>query len=170
MQLCHIHFYQKIARKKVARVNAALHIKTASQWFSPNQVGGRVAIGRVHVHDARYSFKARLASFEFAKANCRKRTSSVQLVRFCIWNNHASEFWKKIVWTNASVKRNRVNTIKQLMSLKLAIKMLGERWSSKGGVLLVQNVWYVNAWNYSKKLTYSVSSWVGLDGAKSSVH
>ena len=24
MQLCHIHFYQKIARKKVARVNAAL--------------------------------------------------------------------------------------------------------------------------------------------------
>ena len=25
MQLCHIHFYQKIARKKVARVNAALH-------------------------------------------------------------------------------------------------------------------------------------------------
>ena len=27
MQLCHIHFYQKIARKKVARVNAALHLK-----------------------------------------------------------------------------------------------------------------------------------------------
>ena len=25
MQLCHIHFYQKIARKKVARVNAALN-------------------------------------------------------------------------------------------------------------------------------------------------
>ena len=24
MHLCHIHFYQKIARKKVARVNAAL--------------------------------------------------------------------------------------------------------------------------------------------------
>ena len=24
VQLCHIHFYQKIARKKVARVNAAL--------------------------------------------------------------------------------------------------------------------------------------------------
>ena len=24
MQLCHIHFYQKIARKKVDRVNAAL--------------------------------------------------------------------------------------------------------------------------------------------------
>ena len=26
MQLCHIHFYQKIARKKVARVNAALRL------------------------------------------------------------------------------------------------------------------------------------------------
>ena len=26
MQLCHIHLYQKIARKKVARVNAALWI------------------------------------------------------------------------------------------------------------------------------------------------
>ena len=25
MQLCQIHFYQKIARKKVARVNAALY-------------------------------------------------------------------------------------------------------------------------------------------------
>ena len=25
MQLCQINFYQKIARKKVARVNAALH-------------------------------------------------------------------------------------------------------------------------------------------------
>ena len=33
MQLCHIHFCQKIARKKVARVNAAyetLHITTPS--------------------------------------------------------------------------------------------------------------------------------------------
>ena len=26
MQLCHIHFYQKIAHKKVARVNAALKL------------------------------------------------------------------------------------------------------------------------------------------------
>ena len=28
MQLCHIHLYQKIARKKVARVNAALSLLT----------------------------------------------------------------------------------------------------------------------------------------------
>ena len=27
MQLCHIHFLKKIARKKVARVNAALEIE-----------------------------------------------------------------------------------------------------------------------------------------------
>ena len=30
MQLCHIHLYQKIACKKVARVNAALVIKSIS--------------------------------------------------------------------------------------------------------------------------------------------
>ena len=79
-------------------------------------------------------------------------------------------FEKKLYEANASVKRNRVNAIKQLMSLKLAVKMQGERWSSKGGVLLVQNVWYINVWNYSKKLTYSVSFWVGLDGARWSGH
>ena len=35
-QLCHIHFYQKIARKKIARVNAALRwqIKSAEQVFN----------------------------------------------------------------------------------------------------------------------------------------
>ena len=31
MQLCYIHFYQKIARKKVARVNAALHEQKFNQ-------------------------------------------------------------------------------------------------------------------------------------------
>ena len=31
MQLCHIHLYQKIARRKVARVNAAL--ETYRQYF-----------------------------------------------------------------------------------------------------------------------------------------
>ena len=30
MQLCQIHFYQKIARKKVARVNAA---KYTEEWY-----------------------------------------------------------------------------------------------------------------------------------------
>ena len=43
MQLCQIHFYQKIARKKVARVNAALfyfasHRKIASQFFSVTNI------------------------------------------------------------------------------------------------------------------------------------
>ena len=53
-------------------------------------------------------------------------------------------FEKKMYEANASAKRNTVNTIKQLISLKLAMKMQGERRSSKGGVLLVQDVWYVN--------------------------
>ena len=38
MQLCQIHFYQKIARKKVARVNAVLHLhfdtQILAQFFS----------------------------------------------------------------------------------------------------------------------------------------
>ena len=36
-------------------------------------------------------------------------------------------FEKKLYEANASVKRNTVNTVKQLMSLKLAMKMQGER-------------------------------------------
>ena len=36
-------------------------------------------------------------------------------------------FERKLYEANASVKRNRVNTIKQLMSLKLAMKMPGEK-------------------------------------------
>ena len=79
-------------------------------------------------------------------------------------------FEKKLYDTNSSVKRNTGNIIKQLISSILAMKMQGERWSSKGGVLLVQDVWYVNARNYSKKLIYAVSFWVGLDGAKLSGH
>ena len=39
-----------------------------------------------------------------------------------LWN-----FEKKMHEANANVKRNTVNTIKQLMSLKLAMKMQGER-------------------------------------------
>ena len=33
MQLCHIHLYQTIARKKVARVNAALEIELIELQF-----------------------------------------------------------------------------------------------------------------------------------------
>ena len=34
MQLCQIHFYQKIARKKVARVNAASDIQPNEIFFA----------------------------------------------------------------------------------------------------------------------------------------
>ena len=40
-------------------------------------------------------------------------------------------FEKKLYEANASVKWNAGNTIKQLISLKLAMKMQDERWSSK---------------------------------------
>ena len=39
MQLCHIHLYQKIARKKVARVNAALGVHVHLKY----QLSRRVA-------------------------------------------------------------------------------------------------------------------------------
>ena len=40
-------------------------------------------------------------------------------------------FEKKLYKANASVKRNTGNTIEQLILLKLAMKMQGERWSTK---------------------------------------
>ena len=71
------------------------------------------------------SFKARLAGFEFAKANCCKSTSNAPASVFetiTLWN-----FEKKMYEANASVKQNTLNAIKQLILLKLAMKMLGER-------------------------------------------
>ena len=38
MQLCYIHFYQKIARKKVARVNAALPIFLFTDSLEQGQI------------------------------------------------------------------------------------------------------------------------------------
>ena len=38
---------------------------------------------------------------------------------------------KKLYEASASIKRNTANTIKQLISLKLAMKIQGKRWSSK---------------------------------------
>ena len=64
-----------------------------------------------------------------------RRLSAFAFETILLWN-----FENKVYEANASVKQNRVNTIKQLISLKLAMKMQGERWSSKGSVLLVQDV------------------------------
>ena len=41
MQLCHIHFYQKIARKKVARVNAALQRFNVPDDCNKHETNGR---------------------------------------------------------------------------------------------------------------------------------
>ena len=70
--------------------------------------------------------------------NLQKRTAAkaLQMRRLSAFAFEAitlRNFEKKMNEANASVKRNTKNTIKQLMS-KLAMKMQGERCSSKGGV------------------------------------
>ena len=77
-------------------------------------------------YTVQYSFKARLASFEFAKANCLKAFQMRRLPAFAFETITLRNFKKKMYEANASVKRNSVNTIKQLISLKLAKKMQGE--------------------------------------------
>ena len=92
----------------------------------------------------RDNFKARLVRSNFAKTCCCKITSNTRLVNFCIENNHASEFFAfflKRKYTGMLPKQvqngMQVNTIKQLISLRLEMKMQSERWSSKGVVLLM---------------------------------
>ena len=110
--------------------------------------------------------KRGLLVLNLQKPTAPKALQMRRLSAFAFETITLQNFEKKLYEANASVKRNTVNTIKQLISLKLAMKIQGERWSSKGGALLVQDVWYVNAWNYSKKLIHSVSFWVGLDKVK----
>ena len=81
----------------------------------------------MRLYTVRDSFKARLAGFEFAKANCRKSTSNAPFVSFAFETITLRNFEKKMYEANASVKRNTLNTIKQLISLKLAMKMQGEK-------------------------------------------
>ena len=57
-----------------------------------------------------------------AKALQMPRLSAFAFEAITLWN-----FEKKMNEANASVKRNTKNTIKQLMSSKLAMKMQGER-------------------------------------------
>ena len=56
------------------------------------------------------------------KALQMHRLSAFAIETITLWN-----FEKKMYEVNASVKRKTVNTIKQLISLKLALKMDGER-------------------------------------------
>ena len=74
------------------------------------------------------SFKARLAGFEFAKKpTAAKALQMRRFSAFAFETIKLRNFEKKLYEANASVKRNRVNTIKQLMSLKLAMEMQGEK-------------------------------------------
>ena len=57
-----------------------------------------------------------------AKALQMRRLSAFAFQTITLWN-----FEKKMREANAGVKRNIGNTIKQLISLKLAMKMQGER-------------------------------------------
>ena len=57
-----------------------------------------------------------------AKALQMRRLSAFAFEAITLWN-----FEKKMNEANASIKRNTKNTIKQLMSSKLAMKMQGKR-------------------------------------------
>ena len=57
-----------------------------------------------------------------AKALQMRGLSAFAFETMTLWNSK-----KKLYEANASVKRNAVDTIKQLMSSKLAMKMQGER-------------------------------------------
>ena len=70
----------------------------------------------------RDSFKVWLAGFEFAKALQMRRLSAFAFEIITLRN-----FEKKLYEANASVQQNTMNTIKQLMSLKLVMKMHGKR-------------------------------------------
>ena len=75
----------------------------------------------------RTGFKARLAGFEFAKVTAAKalRMRSLSVVAFETIT--LRNFEKKMYEANASVKRNTMKAIKQLILLKLTMKMLSER-------------------------------------------
>ena len=140
----------------VATRRSHLHVETACQWFSqnPSLRKSRYRTGlltRCEIVSKRCLLVLNLQKPTAAKALQMHRLSGFAFEKITLQN-----FKKKMYKANASVNRNRVNTIKQLISSKLAMKMQGERLSSKGGVLLVQTVRYVNAWNYSKEYTYSV--------------
>ena len=97
--------------------------RDCAQWLSQNPVDGRVAIALVQLHGAR------LQKPTAAKALQMRSLSAFAFETFTLWN-----FEKKLYEANASVKRNAGNTIKQLISLKVAMKVQGETYSSKGGV------------------------------------
>ena len=93
------------------------------------------SLTRCEIVSKRCSLVLNLQKPTVAKALQMRRLSAFAFETITLWN-----FEKKIYEANASAKRNTVNTIKHLISFQLAMKMQGEKRSSKGGVLLVQDV------------------------------
>ena len=71
--------------------------------------------------------KRGLLVLSLPKPSVAKALQMRRLSAFAFETITLRNFEKKMYEANASVKRNRVNTIKQLISLKLAMKMQGER-------------------------------------------
>ena len=82
----------------------------------------------MRLYTVRDSFKARLAGLNLQKPTAAKALQLRSLSAFAFETIITlRNFEKKLYEANASIKRNGVNTIKQLMSLELAMKMQGER-------------------------------------------
>ena len=71
--------------------------------------------------------KRSLLVFNLQKPTAAKALQMSRLSAFAFETITIRNFENKMYEANASVKRNRENTIKQLISLKLAMKMEGER-------------------------------------------
>ena len=87
LQLAEVTYMLRLRASDSHKIESAE--ESLSHWFT---------------YTVRDSFKARLAGFEFANANCCKSTSNAPLVCFCVWNNHASEFWNENVWSQRGRK------------------------------------------------------------------
>ena len=81
-----------------------------------------VSLTRCEIVSKRGLLVLKLQKLTAAKALQWRRLSVFAFQTNKLWN-----FEKKMYEANPSVKRNRMNTIKQLISLKLAMKMQGEK-------------------------------------------
>ena len=92
-------------------------------------MGGRVAIVLVHLHDTRSEIvsKRSLLVLNLQKPTAAKVLQMRSLSAFAFETIMLWDVEKKLYKAYANVKQNIGNTIKQLISLKLAMKMQGER-------------------------------------------
>ena len=119
----------------IATGRSHLHVETAcrrslvpvilAESSQRGQRKGRYRSGlltRCEIVSKRSLLVLNLQKLTAAKALQMRRLSAFAFETITLRN-----FEKKMYKANASAKRNTVNTIKQLMSLKLAMKMQGER-------------------------------------------